>query len=1043
MAIENPSYRDSHRPLMSGLSLLALFSVALIVLGVVGSFVLDREKRAEQAEPSSLSLMYLRLGLQYRPDDARLRLRVARAYLASGRLDETFDVLKPLLSSKSEHSLEANILNAELDFKTWAANEPDTIERSVAEQRLVNDIASLRDVTLAAVDAKHLADLARQTGQPAYAADILANQAWRDGSETEEYLAAADKAYLEAGQPMQAAKLHLMATERTAGPMRQQHALYALERARSADRPDETLAMLKTLVGRFPGDERLLRMAVVLAREAGDLNGAAGYGRALVELTPEQDAIISDQIAMELALGQVQNAFSLSLVLLGRHPADAQRHRQVAELALWNDQPLRALDEYAWLAYFTGNQGDRALALDLARANWDQSLMLDLTRQATHQGPWRAEELTELIKLYESIGDGGEALRVLQKELRGPLAQDRELWNRQLAIQLRLGQLPAAVDTLTSIAQRFGQTEIDAMLYADLLVRLGRAPEALTVLQNAPGDHRIERDRRVADLAWSLDFIQDAAAAYASIVIRPEATATEFVRLAHLQKKLGHSSNAVTTAMEAWRRFSDPSMLRFAMVAAFEAGDYDRLGPLIEVAKKAGPEFTASPDYWQLRVSFYQQLAQSAAAAGNYQRVRDLLDYAQQDLVAAVQSAPGHNLTYAGLWNNQHAQELTLALQTNDNASLKRLYDSGVISPTARENVYILHRLERDPQAIRVALQEIQNQDISAADREALTVDADALAKDIPRHAWVQTDLSTLQGLQSWRTGVGAIYSWKRGGLGASADYTNLETLKGAAFALERTNEISVKLTGNVLYAQFESVANVGINERIGETPRPFGAYEQRVRVLEEGVLNARAAINEVGTETAGLRALGVRDQAAIGAYLPIGKILLVNAIASGEQYLTRDRSFLGTGFTADAGTGVRFRVPPVADSGNVRLATHVAWRHPGDKPPAEVAINGAAPAGWLVPKSSVWVGVASTVVRGQLGTPRPAGGSISYLIDVYGGWLWPMNTVGYSARAGVGVKVFGRDEVSVSANASNMLSSAPGNMVWGINIQYAQSLWR
>ncbi len=1043
MAIYNPSYRDQHRPLMSALSMLVLFSVALAILAVLESFVLDREERAEQVEPSSLSLMYLRLGLQYRPDDAHLRLQVARAHLAAGRLDETHELLKPLLAVESKYNLEARVLNVELDFKTWASVEPGTLERSAAQHKLIGAIDSLKDAELDAADAKRLADLARQMGQPAYAAEILTNLAWRGGlktPETEQYLASADKIYLEAGQPMQAAKLHLAAIEKSEGARRQQHALSALERARSADRPEELLAMLKTLVKRFPDDQQLLSMAVVLAKEVGDLDSAAQYGRLLLALAPEEDSILSDQIANELAIGQVQRAFSLAQVKLERHPEDAQNHRQVAELALWSGQPLRALDEYTWLAYFRGDEEDRTQALNLAKAYWDQSARIKLMQQAPRRGPLQAEELVELVKLYESIGEGGEALRLLQQELRGPLAQDHDLWSRQVAIQLRLNQVPAAAETLTSIAQRFGQSDVDATLYADLLVRLGRSPEALTALKNASSD-RIEHHRRVAELAWSLDQIQDAATAYATIALRPEATSAEFIRLAHLQRKLGNDRDAITTATETWERFNDPSMLRFAMATAFEAGDYDRLAPLLDMAQKDGSEFTASPDYWRLRVSFYQQLAQRAAAGGDYQRVRGLLDHARLELSSASDAAPIPDRTYAALWHTQNSQELNLALQTNDNVNLKRLYDSGAISPTPRESVFILHRLERDPQAIRVALQEIQSQNLSDTDREALTVDANSLAQDIPRHVWVQTDVSTLQGLRSWHTEVGTVYSWDGGGLSGSAAYTNLERLNNAVFPLDQNHEVAVKLSGRLAYGPHESIASLGIDMLNGESPRPSGVLEQRLHILKDGQLSVRAAVNEVGNETAGMKVFGVRDQVALGANVPIGEIFIVNAVASGEQFLTRDRQWLGNGLTADVGTGVRFRLS-AADNANVRVATHLAYRQSNDKIPTDVPID-PSDKDSLVPKSSTWVGVAATVARGQIGAPRPAGRGIKYIVDVSGGWLWPMNEFGYLVSAGIGFEVFGRDEISIAANAGNFSSSSPGDMVWGLNVKYAESLWR
>jgi hypothetical protein len=302
-----------------------------------------RQAQATTLAPSALSLRFLELGVDQRPDNPGLRLELARKLLQTGLLDKARYHTLILCTYANTFGQQARFLLVDIDRAKWVAVDPrQTQARDEALTQLLSSMDLIDESRLDVSRAEQFAASYRELGQPRRAAELLDRLARRSLPDVELRVAAADAAWLESGLPLSAAELHAW----VAGGVSQrgrEHARLAIERTRDAGDLTATRAMFERMRAKYPDDASLLELEAKFAEEY-----------------------------------DVKRAFNLVSLLVAQHPAELKYHREAARLAEATGQSLRALDEYVWLVRHEGGAQDRQRALALARANWDLPLVREL-----------------------------------------------------------------------------------------------------------------------------------------------------------------------------------------------------------------------------------------------------------------------------------------------------------------------------------------------------------------------------------------------------------------------------------------------------------------------------------------------------------------------------------------------------------------------------------------------------------------------------------------------------------------------------------------
>jgi hypothetical protein len=976
--------RTRVRRLSSPLLVLGLGAGTAVAFGLLAPLAARREQQAESARPDLVSLTYLRLGLEQHPEDRELRLRVAERSLAGGLFEAAERIADPLVRAGD---LKARLLGVEIDFQRWMATSSTDLsgrERWLDRTRAALD--ALSGATLDAPAAQRVAQICTAIGELSRGARFLDQEARRQLDETS--VQRADAAHLAAGEPLAAAQLWATLAEANASDGGREYATLALERALAADRPVDALALFEDLAPRFGATSKVLELGL-----------AAASG-------------VDDSIALQIARQ-----------LLATHPDDGALQARIAQLETWAE-PARS----------TPQPLDRRTRIARARANWDLGQVLALTDPE----PRRVAAVVERVSLLEATGQVPEALSTLQRALATPLASEPELWGRRLALELAAGQIDASLSTFQAIDRRFGLRREDALREADLLLSLGRTHDAMAVLAGLPLDPRDpEPARRLVRVAWETGDLERARPALEVLAASPAAEPRDFARLSLLEYRSGRHHSALVAARQGYERFGTAELLQLSLDAALAAGDRGATLELLARAQADDSELLQKPAYWSLRAQLYQERAERALSGGELASAQRDSERARELLLQGARVAPSGDASYAALWQAQHRQALELALANHDDRALAVAYQETAPSLSPRERVQVLSRLGADEQAAELAVDQASVAAPDSPDQDGLDADARSLTAALPRQVWAHAGAQQLPQLFSSSLGGGTEYAFARElRLGAAVDLTRFSSSSSAlagggelpwANDGDAALEIAAQVTGRIS----ETRLSLGLAARPDSQFLPFASLEQHLLDSEHVHLSISAGANERSSESARLRLFGAEDRLALNGDVGFGDHGYASASVAGQLYWDRDRTYLGSGATINAGVG--YNTPLGTDLGvaNVRAATYVAPR---------MAVD---PSAGFVPDGTTWVGVGGSITRGHLDVAPVLGRELAFLTDATLGWLVPQHELGWSGRLGLGLSLFGADLLSISASASNVLGTAPGFAAYALNAEYHVSLWK
>lgn len=994
-------------PLLPRGGMIGLAAVAVVGFSVLLQPAYQRVADAMSAAPSALALTYLRLAVHEQPADRNLKLRLAESALALGNLEEAATALTDVRAAPDAVGLEGSLLFVRVQRAIWTG-----IPREQAEARahaLDGYRTAIRAVVTEQLPPRTLADLAAQAGEAgevALRASMLIDAALRPGPIDDDLVRAAERACLEAEEPLEAARVASESARRT---HRLDDALRALVHARAAAQPSAAWAMYLKLREQFGARTPLLEAGVAVAIDRGDH----------------------------------REALALAEQLLEREPERPERHAAVLQLASWAGESELALVEQLWLLEHGGGRAVWSAAHDNARALSDMRILVGLYEREGRTAELPRPELLQLLATYEALGEGERAHELMTRALLGRHAADRDLWNMRLLLERARGRYDQALETLRAMAERFPPDRDLGELRADLLLGQGRAGEATDVLAAVTprDDHaRLVRLAQVAEAAADID---TARRAYRDATRLAEASESDFARLYRIEMLDGDVGAALSTARRGLVAHPTPTMLELAIDAALQADEARMLDVLFANSEQHGHPFRLDPRYVALRVSHRQARAAAALKRGEHDAAEQLLAAAGSDLQRGLPHSEGPpHARLLSLLKVQRTQALSLALARDDVPGLRALYPQLAAELTPRERVHLLHRMNRDDEAVSTALSALREDKVDATQRAGLLADAKALTAQRPRHVSAQLEALDMGALRLWQGRVQASWTETRREWSGGLRYIALSDADPALFTLKDTHELIPWVGLRRRWEHHEAAVQVGVDLRDGKSPRPYVALSAKLQLGGPRLIFA-AQVDEVPDDTAALRALGLRDQITAGIEVPFTERWYATSLAMGSLYSSRNRELLGGGATVEAALGMRLFPASHALTGNVRLAFRTAPRWSVSRLPRSVPSTRESPEGWLVPDSATFLGLGASIGRGQLALPPVWGREVSFLADAAAGWLWPQQNVGFFARAGVGTSLVGGDMLSVSSRASNVVGTAPNSTVWGVTLDYAVSLWR
>ena len=559
-------------------------------------------------QTDEVTLAYLRVVLQGRPKDHKLRLLVAGHELRHGHLERCRVTVAPLLGLNSLLGTRARLLALRLQMALYhrcrASEErpPGGQQCLVLRRGAIADLRRLQREPMETPELKGLARLGHQLGQALLTARLYDRLAGAEPRRRVFWYTRAAQLYQAALHHEQAVQRHLRASSLV--PDRawaMTHALRAVDVWVAADQGKKALALARVLLSRFPESPRMLNRTIDLALAQNKTRLAHKLGARLLVITPANLRNLRRQVRLELALGDSEAAFTLAQQLLALNPGSRTDRALFAKLARWTGHPDVSLQALLWLTR-RGHPGAAEEAVALARDLRRPRALVWLLQRKFKQRQLTFAEMKDMVAALEGLGEPEQAAGVIKKFLqRRP--RHRKAWLQLAYLEYRRGLLPEALAVRQKITKLFGPTPAEMIIQARLLWELNRPEEALASLRSVTRqvpDKQKEFWRVMGSLAWQLGRNHDALTAYQRLWRAKELTKdVEGERLVRLLLWAGKLDEALRVLWPIHERFNKPMLVLAAMDAAAIAGQYDELRKLLDRTRHQRALHRAE-QYWLL-----------------------------------------------------------------------------------------------------------------------------------------------------------------------------------------------------------------------------------------------------------------------------------------------------------------------------------------------------------------------------------------------------------------------------------------------------------
>lgn len=313
----------------------------------------------------------------------------------------------------------------------------------------------------------------------------------------------------------------------------------------------------------------VLRTAALVAVAA---QIAVGPALASAQSLPEIKAVFEQELfelahTVFLANANLKEALAVAQRAVKARPADRLWRKKTAQTAEWAGRPDVALEQWFYLAEH-GDQGGEQSVLRLSRALQEFPLRMQVLEQIMT----RQAATPELLKEYLYVAEGmGMPQRAYDLFASGRIQGGDQVW--LLTEQARLAeQLGRPVDAVTAWQRRSALKPLEAvesLRLASLWYAQGNVQQAWQTLQ--AGKHSAAVDatpfwRTYADLAWTLQKIQESVKASDLMVNTGTATEADYQRMLELYTE-SDPQRAYGYALRGWKQLRNP-LFWYAMADA-------------------------------------------------------------------------------------------------------------------------------------------------------------------------------------------------------------------------------------------------------------------------------------------------------------------------------------------------------------------------------------------------------------------------------------------------------------------------------------------
>ena len=380
-------------------------------------------------------------------------------------------------------------------------------------------------------------------------------------------------------------------------------------------------------------------------------------------------------------------------------------------------------------------------------------------------------------------------------------------------------------------------------------------------------------------------------------------------------------------------------------------------------------------------------------------------------------------------------QRLALALGETDLAAVANILERENESLSDFNKMESLKRLGRNEEALAITYKLLETHKQPSSLQASLFNLRDELVVKTSRQVAATFDYKTLGNINFTEGRTRFNMPFRDGVVATDLKYIHLHSTD-PNIRLPATDEVDISTEYKRSLRQGMFQANVGGNIR-DVNPIPYGSARVSHDVTNKLRTILRVGVNELSHETGALRALGKKDTLLFGVSAQVSSQAFVNLEVDGHRYASRGGGFLGKGYKVQGIVG--HSLLSGMQDWQVRLQGSVENNQLAQTLPPD--LNGllspsVADAQTIVPERFAMLGMGTSFRYGpsdQGIVRRPF-----VLADIWAGYVWPADAVGYNGRLSMGISLLGPDILSAGAFYSNVQGGRTNQPFAGAGIQYS-----
>jgi len=376
-------------------------------------------------------------------------------------------------------------------------------------------------------------------------------------------------------------------------------------------------------------------------------------------------------------------------------------------------------------------------------------------------------------------------------------------------------------------------------------------------------------------------------------------------------------------------------------------------------------------------------------------------------------------------------QRLAMALHDNNHSQIKAVLASGE-SVSAGNRILALSALGQDRRAMKATTRALRSR-IGLSERQLAEQQYVYLRGSLPSYTNANTSTSRTSTLDVQRAGLALRHSFLNRNLGV-----NVEVRRSDIADSDQRDELILTL-GFGGRSRGGSLTTGIINADDTDVSYTQGRYYRQSKSGHSQIA-IEFGVNESAAQSPTLQVAALQNRASVEYETSFGSREYLRLRADAQELFTRvDEAKIARGIEARGELGIRGNIGSNNWSSNVSLASSRYSRE--DTLPAELQLSPTSSFDSILADNFTSLAFGASLSRGGIGSDFPQVSSPRYFLNGTVAHAWPERAFGVLFEGGVGMRVVGSDELSLSFSHDSLASELgrgdANSTGFGVNYRY------